>query len=371
MQRVDVVIIGAGAMGSATVWSLARRGRSVLLLEQFEPGHTRGSSHADVRIFRQAYADPYYVSLARRALTDWRDLEADCGETLLDLSGAYDHGPADAIAPIEAAMRAGGADVERLLPQEAADRVPGMRFDDAVLFHPVAGRVFAALTLQALQRRAAELGAVICHNTPAAWSPTSDGVEVRLGGSGPLADTVVCADVAVLTAGAWIAPLAGAAFTLPPLELGEEHVVHFTPHDPDLVFPPFIHRLDPFHYGLHTPGVGLKIGGEHERRVRSADDRDPQMPAASIAEAAAYARHWFPGIDPTPHVGGACLFTTTPNDDFILDRIGPVVIGSPCSGHGFKFTPLIGRLLADLACGEPATDDPTVLDARHRLAAFA
>jgi sarcosine oxidase len=371
MQRVDVVVIGAGAMGSATAWSLARRGRSVLLVEQFEPGHTRGSSHAEVRVFRQAYADPYYVSLARRALADWRDLESASGETLLDLSGAYDHGPAEAIAPFEAAMRAGGATVELLRPQEAADRVPGMRFDEHVLFHAQAGRVFAARTLRALQRCSAELGATISHNTPAEWSLAGDGVDVRLGGSGPLADTMVHADVAVLTAGAWIAPVAGQTFALPRLELGEEHVVHFTPHDPNVVFPSFIHRLNPFHYGLHTPGVGLKVGGEHERPVRNADDRDPEMPSGWVAEAAAYARRWLPGVDPTPHIGPACLFTTTPNDDFILDRVGPIVIGSPCSGHGFKFTPLIGRLLADLACGDPAADDPGVLAPRHRLVAFA
>ena len=370
MNHVDVVVIGAGAMGSATAWSLARRGRGVLLVEQFESGHTRGSSHADVRVFRQSYADPYYVSLAQRAVDDWRDLESASGETLLDLAGAYDHGPAEALAPIEAAMRAGGAAVESLRPQDAGDRVPGMRFDDHVLFHAQAGRVFAARTLRARQRCAADLGATVCHSTPAEWSLAGDGVDVRLGGSGPLADTVVHADVVVLTAGAWITPLARRAFALPQLDLGEEHVVHFTPHDPTVVFPSFIHRLSPFHYGLHTPGSGLKVGGEHERPVRNADERDPEMPAAWMEEASAYARRWLPGVDPTPHVGPACLFTTTPNDDFILDRSGPIVIGSPCSGHGFKFTPLVGRLLADLACGDPAADDPALLAPRHRLAAF-
>ena len=370
MRSFDVVVIGAGAMGSATAWSLARRGRSVLIVDQFEAGHTRGSSHADVRVFRQAYSDPYYVRLAQRALVDWAELESDCNEVLLDLLGAYDHGPAASIAPFHAAMLDAGVELELLRPAEAAERVPGMRFDDAVLFHAEAGRIFAARTVRVLQRRTAELGGVICHDTPARWTAAGDGVDIQLDGTGPLGGTTVHAGVAVLTAGAWLAPLSAGAFALPPLQLGEEHVVHFTPLDRDVVFPSFIHRLDPFHYGLHTPDVGLKVGGEHERPVRSADDRDAEMPAAWIAEAAAYARRWLPGVDPTPHVGPACLFTTTPNNDFVLDRVGPIVIGSPCSGHGFKFTPLIGRLLADLACGDPAVDDPTVLDPRHRLGAF-
>jgi sarcosine oxidase len=370
MRRVDVVVIGAGAMGSAAAWSLARRDREVALLEQFGPGHTRGSSHAEVRVFRQAYADPYYVRLARRALTDWEDLEADCGDTLIDLLGAYDHGPAAALAPITAGMRAGGATIEELTPGEAHERVPGMRFDEAVLFHAQAGRIFAARTLQALQRLVVELGGTVVNDAPANWKMAGEGVEVTVGGSGPLADTTFSADVVVLTAGAWIAPLVGNALALPPLQLGEEHVVHFTPLDPAAVFPSFIHRLDHFHYGVHTPGVGLKVGGEHERVVRSADSRDLAIPPTVADAAAAYARQWLPGVDPTPQVGAACLFTTTPNDDFILDRHGPVVIGSPCSGHGFKFTPLIGRLLADLATNDPAANDPVSLDPRHRLGAF-
>src|SRR5215211_7123953 len=128
VRRVDVVVVGAGAMGSATAWHLARRGRSVALLERFERGHVRGSSHGGSRIFRLAYDDPHYVHLARAALTGWRELEEDTGEHLLDLTGGVDHGEAAAVERVAAALAGSGAAFEVLPPEAAAERWPGMRF---------------------------------------------------------------------------------------------------------------------------------------------------------------------------------------------------------------------------------------------------
>ena len=119
MQRVDVVVIGAGAMGSATAWWLARRGRSVALVEQFEQGHARGSSHGASRIFRYAYADPGYVRMAQAALPLWRELEDDTDTALLEITGGLDHGVPALVGPVASAIAACGVEHEHLTPDAA------------------------------------------------------------------------------------------------------------------------------------------------------------------------------------------------------------------------------------------------------------
>ena len=152
-------------MGSATAWHLARRGRSVALLERFEQGHVRGSSHGGSRIFRLAYDDPQYVHLARAALAGWRELEEDAGEDLLDLTGGVDHGEAAAVDRVAAALTGSGAAFEVLAPGAAAERWPGLRFDGQVLFSPEGGRCRSDATVAALQRRVAQLGGCRPHRT--------------------------------------------------------------------------------------------------------------------------------------------------------------------------------------------------------------
>ena len=102
-------------------------------------------------------------------------------------------------------------------------------------------------------------------------------------------------------------------------------------------------------YGLLTPDEGVKVAFHHEGPDVDPDTRTFDLDDTVIADAAAYAETWLPGVDPTPVHGATCLYTSTPTFDFVLERHGPIVVGSPCSGHGFKFTPLIGRILADLA----------------------
>ena len=348
-QRVDVAVIGAGAMGSATAWWLARRGRSVALIEQFAQGHARGSSHGASRIFRYAYADPRYVRMAQEALPLWRELEDDVGQPLLEITGGLDHGRASLVEPVAEALAAGGVDHARLTPEAAVERWPGMRFEGTVIHCPGAGRCLADASVLALQQRAASLGADVRFSSgPATLTWTEDTATVRTPGD------EWRAQVAVVTAGAWLPTVVGSRIARPPLRITRERVQHFRPVRPadEPSWPSFIHhRTDAWRYGLLSPGEGVKVA---EHMTGPVVDPDDGLPAEADAGAATdrvrrYVEHWFPGLDPAPIHPATCLYTTTPTHDFVLERQGPIVIGSACSGHGFKFTPLVGRILADLA----------------------
>jgi sarcosine oxidase len=338
----DVVILGAGAMGSAAAWWLARRGRDVVLLEQFGQGHVNGSSHGGSRIFRFAYDDPAYVRMAQESLALWRELEADTDRTLLETTGAIDHGNLGSVAAVAAALRTCGAP-HRLMPaSEARERWPGMRFDSDVLFHRDGGRCRADDTVRALQDRATELGADVRFGTGrAALRTSSSGVEVEAAGE------TISAPVAVVTVGAWVRGVVGDELA-PDVKVTQEQIQHFAPRS-DGEWPSFIHHRRPWVYGLLTPGEGVKVAEHHVGPVVDPDRRPPRDAVAETT-VVRYVEEWFPGLDPTPVNVAECLYTTTPDESFVLERRGPIVIGSPCSGHGFKFTPLIGRRLADLAC---------------------
>jgi len=350
MERVDVVVIGAGAMGSATAWWLARRGRSVALVEQFEQGHIRGSSHGTSRIFRYAYGDPGYVRMVQDALPLWREVEDDAETTLLEITGGLDHGVPALVGPIASAMAACGVEHEKLTADAASERWPGMRFEGGVVHCPGAGRCLADATVLALQRRAAALGADVRFSTgPATLTWSDDGVVVRA------AELEWAAPAAVVTAGAWLPAVLGWRVALPPLRVSRERIQHFAPRHgstpPRSEWPSFIHhRPDAWRYGLVSPGEGVKVAEHMTGPVTDPADEPPGEADPVAAERVRqYVEDWLPGLEPVPLHPATCLYTTTPTEDFLLERRGPVVVGSACSGHGFKFTPLVGRILADHA----------------------
>ena len=314
----DVVIIGAGAAGASTAWELTRRGHSVVLLERHARGHAHGSSHGSTRIFRVAYRDPLYSRLAAEAIPLWRELERESGETLLEQTGQLDHGFAPAIDEIEQTLRAGGWAFDRLTPAEAHERWPGMEFDQSVIYSPDGGRVFA--------------------------------------------DRTIAARAVVVAAGGWLPTLAGLdsfGVTLPRLQVTAQAPVHFAIR-PGFAFPSYVHHEDASAidhtfaygaYGLESPGEGVKVGLDTMDVIDDLDARTLDVPAGAIDAATAYADRWLPGADTSEATAVSCLFTMTDDSHFILDRRGPVVVMSPCSGHGFKFTPVLGRMGADLALG--------------------
>ena len=356
-MRADVVVVGAGAMGSATAYHLARDGHDVVLLERFERGHAWGSSHAATRIFRVAYRDPLYSRLAADAIPLWRELESVSGEVLLEQTGQLDHGFQQAIDDIAATLTAGGWSYDLMTAAEGHERWPGMVFDTAVIYSPDGGRVFADRTVEVQIRGAEAAGAEVRFSCPARRvEPWEDGVRVHTDAGTIEADSVV------VSAGAWLPELDGLVdfgISLPRLQITSQQPVHFAIR-PGYSFPSYVHHRDSgapgntvaaVVYGLESPGEGVKVGLDSTYPVPDLAARTLDVSAALTAEAAAYAEQWLPGADTSVASAVSCLFTVTDDDHFILDRRGPVVICSPCSGHGFKFTPIIGRMVADLSLG--------------------
>jgi sarcosine oxidase len=144
--------------------------------------------------------------------------------------------------------------------------------------------------------------------------------------------------------------LAGTGVAVPELTVTREQTFHFRPLEDGVEWPSFIHHRDDEHpvYGLETPGEGIKVAEHHAGQVTDADGRSFADDEIGRRRVIRYVTERLPGLDPTPVTALTCLYTSTPDESFVLERTGRVVVGSACSGHGFKFTPLIGRRLAEL-----------------------
>jgi sarcosine oxidase len=159
----------------------------------------------------------------------------------------------------------------------------------------------------------------------------------------------------VVAAGAWVPKLLGGRLPLPPLRVTREQPVHFRALEPDQRWPSFIEHAPEASfttYGLLSPGEGVKLGEHMVGPVVDADHVDRTPDPAATARVVAHARRYLPGVDPVPTQVETCLYTTTANEDFVIDRRGPLTVASPCSGHGFKFGPATGELVARVAVGE-------------------
>lgn len=362
-QRVDFVVIGGGAMGSAAAWQLARRGRDVVLLERFAPGHANGASHGPSRNFNVAYDREPYLGLLTEASRLWDELESESGAHLLDRVGMVTHGGTGKYPELDAA-RAVGIAGEILAAGEAGERFPGLRFETPVLWNPSGGRLNADAAVAALQSAAEARGAVVRHESPAtAIEPRGDRVLIATAG-----DTLE-ASVVIVAVGAWSSKLLAPLVPLPPLVVTQEQPAHFALRVPDAdasrTWPGFNHRPRPVGdewwytpiYGMYTPGFGVKAGWHGSGPLTDPDARSFHAEPVQLAALQRYAAEWLPGADSDRLEPISCTYTTTPDHDFVLDRVGPLVVAAGFSGHGFKFTPAIGRVLADLATVEGGAPD--------------
>lgn len=358
MRQVELVVVGGGVVGAATAWWAAKQGVEVVLLERFGPGHAFGSSHGGVRIFRVAYPQADYVALAREALELWREVEDETGDLLLELTGGIDCGDPAGVQATAAALRAAGIEHELLGAVEATERFGGFHFEGDVLFQPQGGRCWAARSVAALARSAAAQGAELRHGEP---------VERIVAGPGGRLDVHTGVDsyragAVVLAAGAWLDDVLAATdlgpgapvLRTPALRVTVEQPAHFAPTDPALVWPSFIEHgagraFDA--YGLFEPGVGLKLGEHMVGPVVHPDRRRLEPDPDALARLCTVAARLLPGVRPEPVAVDTCLYTTTPTEDFVIDRRGALTVASACSGHGFKFGPATGRLVAEVALG--------------------
>jgi sarcosine oxidase len=334
-----VIVVGGGVMGCATAYAAARQGLSVGLVEQFRFGHNRGSSHGRARIFRLSYPDQRYIEMALEARELWRRLETDAGDSLLLRTGGLDAGPEATV--IAEALQKAGQEVEWLGPEEICRRWPAMALDTPAALQPEtcvvrADHALSAFLFQARTRGCAALEGARVHSL----HETGAGVTLECDGAS------LHAPVAVLTVGAWAPRMLASLGIDRPLTPTRQTVAYFSYDGPPV--PTLLAWGNPPLYALMSPGQGIKAG-EHGGGPEVDPDEPGTCDAASVERLASWVSENFPGAASRPHLAETCLYTNTPDEDFILERRGRIVVGSPCSGHGFKFAPLIGERLTSLA----------------------
>jgi sarcosine oxidase len=353
----DVVVVGAGLLGLASARALVQRGRSVILLEAAEVGHEAGGSKGSCRIFRLGYDDADWVSMAMRAREPWAELEDECGRKLLQPTPHLTFGPG--LDAVRLAMHSAGAPYEFLPAEEAAARFSEVAIGGPALLELDSCVISADSALQAL---AAAVPDIRTGTTVTGVEDDGRRVTVRTDSG------TVAAGSAVVCAGPWTgALLRGNGISTPGTATLEQVGYLATTAGAGPGMPILIGHGSPEPYGLPVPGEPLyKLGLHHSGPVID-PDRQEQGPDQGLSEQlAAAARRYLPGLAPDLVRTERCVYDNSPDQDFIVDRVGNIVIGSGTSGHGFKFGPLLGEWLADLATGR----DPDLAAQRFSLGRF-
>jgi sarcosine oxidase len=359
MSHFDVVVVGLGAMGSAALHHLARRGKRVLGVERYAPGHDRGSSHGETRIIRLGYFEhPSYVPLLRRAYKLWRELEEAAGRALLHITGIAEIGPPNSalIKGTLACAQMHGLRHEVLAAADLMRRLPVFRVppDYAAVLQPDGGILQAEASIAAQLALATEAGAEL-HS-----GETVRAVEPRAGHVRIVTDRGnIDAGAAIIAAGPWVRSLLpGLAARL---RVTREVMGWFETTDARLFsssrLPVFIiESRHGMHYGIpprETIHLGIKVAKHHHRgETVDPDGYDRTVSAEDEALIRAALADHLPAANGRLLTAKTCLYTMTPDGHFLIDRLPDapnIIVASPCSGHGFKFAPVIGEILADLA----------------------
>lgn len=359
----DVAVVGLGAFGSAALWRMAVRGVRVIGIEQHAPGHDLGSSHGQSRVIRTAYAeDPRYVPLVREAFGLWRELESKTATSLLTMTGALMIGPAGCplldgtLASVQehglphevldvAALRA------RFPQHVVADDEVAVHESDAGVLRPEAGVVAA---VAAAERAGAQIRAGVrvsrIHEDGEAVVVHTDAGDLRVA-------------QAAVTVGPWlpelVPELADTLWVERQVQLWfrPRYLASYTPD----AFPVFIHQAAPNHHCYGIPAVDgetVKVAIHHEGARTTADSVDRAVSAADIEPVARFVRERLVGLDPEPVRTAVCLYTNTPDDHFIVGRLPGrhrILVMGGCSGHGYKFAPVLGDVAADLVTSGTTT----------------
>jgi sarcosine oxidase len=360
-----VGVLGLGGIGSAaTYWASRRLGDDVLGVEQYQLGHDRGASEDHSRIIRLSYHTPGYVELAKSAYEAWEQVEVDSGEPLVLRTGGLDLAPADAAIGLDdyrSSMAAAGVDFEELDSSEVMRRWPQWKLNDDVtaLFQERSGIAMASKANATHRRLARENGATLMDGSRVDGIREVDGeVEIVIDGNPERVGSLIVA------AGAWTAPvLADLDFHLP-LEVTLEQVVYL--ESSELLsfhpsrFPIWIWMDEPSFYGFPVFGEpAVKISWDRCEIVTDPETRS-FAPREDVTQAVTgFATSHLPGAAGRVHVAKTCLYTLTPDRDFIVDRVPGTenVFTAVGAGHAFKFASLLGKLLVDLALDGSTTED--------------
>jgi sarcosine oxidase len=353
----DLAVIGLGVMGSAALAAMACRGGHVVGIDRFTPGHDRGSSHGATRVIRLGYFEhPSYVPLVRAAYPLWRELEAESGAPLLTVTGILEMGAAgsDLVAGTLRSARLHGLPHEVLDAAGMMKRFPAFRLPDDFIgvFQPDGGVLQAEPAVAAFQWIARQAGADLrMEERVLGVAPEGDGVRVTTERG------EVRAGCAIVAAGPWLKTLLPQLAV--PLRVTRQVLAWFAPvrHAHQFAadcFPVFLlQNQDSLFYGFPADNTGVKIAKHHHLdETADPDDCSRTVSAADETVIRSVLKAHVPDADGPLVVARTCLYTMTPDGDFILDRMPgrpQIIVASPCSGHGFKFAPLIGEILADLA----------------------
>jgi len=369
-NNYDAIVIGAGAMGSAASYYMSKRGQRVLLLEQFELDHRKGSSYGYSRIIRYSYDHLEYVALMKDTFPLWFALEQELGEKLYFRTGGIDFGPIndETLQATIKAVQAGGISHEVLTLEDANKRFPQFRFADGfgVIFQPDSGFIRASDSLRGHIKLARRNGAVIQERTSVDdIRVQNDSVEVIADGQRHSAGKLI------VTAGSWARALlrkTGLKLPLTPLRC---QLNFFTPRDAAS----FDSQRCPVwiaHVSRHFPetvygipshdGSGFKAAFHGGPAMRQLSEVDYSSDAGTVDLLRPFLRAHIPAVASAPlRESRICLYTITPDEHFIVDAHPAhkhVVIGAGFSGHGFKFSTMIGKMLTDIALdgGTPHND---------------
>ena len=374
MQRFDRIVVGVGGVGGAVCYHLACRGANVLGLERHSLVHDRGSSHGETRIIRRAYFEhPDYVPLLDRAYVLWDELQAETGEALFERTGLLEVGPPDGVVipGILASVNSHSLSVEEMTSSEVAERFPGfvVPAEYVSLFESDAGFLHVERCVAAYASLAAARGATCLTN--------QDVQALDFRGSG---DVVVhtkndrfAAGGVVVTAGAWSESILGQSpFQL---EVLRKHMNWFACNDSRYFAkagaPAFFYELDHgCFYGFPSiDGRRVKVA-EHTGGERVADpshvSREPDP--NDLRRVTEFIEETLPGVAASRTAHQVCLYTQSPDGHFIVDRYADhpqLVFAAGLSGHGFKFTSVLGQALASMALGESPDVDIAFLGSRR------
>jgi len=354
----DTIVVGLGALGSGAAYWLSRSlGAGVLGLERFTLDHANGASADHSRIIRLSYHRPDYVRLAKRAYATWAEVEAEAGERVVTLSGGLDVWPAGAIIPIADytdSLAAEHVPFERLDAAEVQRRWPQWRLDDdsTALWQAHGGLADPFKGNAAHRRLAREHGATLRENAPVTAIHDAGGGDLEV----VTPDGTYRTGRVVLAADAWTNGLLASFGRRLPLTITKEQVTYFGCPDPAAFapdrFPVWIWMDDPCFYGFPTYGeAGPKAAQDCGGQPVDPDGRSFDRDEAAFDRVEAFLAAHLPGAIGPPILTRTCLYTLTPDRDFVVDRVpeAPGVTVLLGAAHGFKFASVLGRIAAELA----------------------